>query len=148
MTVQAQIDEYLKTRLAYDDAHAVSSDRYKQYQGAKAKLSEAMVEAQQQGVKFRDGELAGMNFFLKNQFGISCNAENEEQIKEWLHDRYGDVHEFTTQKVVKKTVEDRLKSDIEGEQLDEFEVPDFMKLKTRPDVSCTGYKKYAAERKN
>ena len=57
------------------------------------------------------------------------------------------MHEFTTEKVVKKTVETKLKDDIEGEQLDEFDVPDFMNLKTRPDVSCTGYKQFSAERR-
>lgn len=115
---------------------------------AKAKLVEAMLEGDKQLVKFRDGELAGMSFYLKTQFAISCTVTNEDAIKNWLHERYGDLHEFTAEKVIKKTVEERLKTDIEGEQLDEFEVPDFMKLKTRPDVSCTGFKEFYQERKD
>ena len=145
--MQEQIDDYLATRVAYDEAHAISSAKYAQHAAAKAKLVEAMLDEEKQSVKFREGELAGMSFYLKNVFSISCNAQNEEDVKSWLHERYGDVHEFTTEKVVKKTVETKLKDDIEGEQLDEFDVPDFMNLKTRPDVSCTGYKQFSAERR-
>ena len=144
--LQDLIDEYLETRMDYDKAHAVSSSCYTQHQAAKSTLVDAMLDAKQQSVKFRDGELAGMNFFLRNIFSISCTEKNEEEVKDWLHDHYGDVNEFTTMKVHKKTVEERLKEDIEGEKLDEFDVPDFMKLKTRPDVTCTGYKKFAAAR--
>lgn len=148
MELQPLIDEYLDTRMAYDAAHAISSSKYAQHQAAKAKLVEAMVEKEQQSVKFgEESRYAGMHFFLQSQFSISCNAQNEDDVKDWLHERYGDVHEFTAMKVVKKAVEERLKNDIEGDQLDEFEVPDFMKLKTRPDVSCRGYKQFAAARR-
>ena len=147
MTLEEKIDEYLATRVAYDEAHALSSQAYKEHQAAKAKLVDLMLDEQKQSVKFRDGELAGMNFFLKNEFSISCTEANNDEIKTWLQDRYGDVHEFTVEKVNKKSVVDRIKTDIEAEKLDEFEVPDFMNLKTRPDVTCTGYKQFSAKQR-
>ena len=144
MTIQALIDEYIETRLAYDAAHELSSAADKDHKTVKAKLVEAMVSEQQTGMKMD----FGLGFNLRNQFSISCNVENEDQVKEWLHDRYGDIEQFTTLKVAKKTVEERLKADIEGEELDQFEVPDFMNLKTRPDVSCTGWKAFSAENRS
>lgn len=144
MTIQALIDEYIETRLLYDEAHALSSAADKDHKVVKAKLVEAMVSEQQTGMKMD----FGLGFNLRNQFSISCNVDNEEDVKSWLHDRYGDIEQFTTLKVAKKTVEERLKADIEGEELDQFEVPDFMNLKTRPDVSCTGWKAYSASKRS
>lgn len=147
MTIKEKIDEYLMTRVAYDEAHEVSSKAYKQHQAAKAKLVDQMLAEQQQAVKFGDGEWAGMQFYLKSEFSISCTDANNAEVMDWLQEHYGDVHEFTTEKVHKKAVVDRLKSDIEGERLDEFEVPAFFNLKTRPDVTCTGYKQFSAQKR-
>ena len=143
-TLNDLIDGYVETRLAYDDAHEISSAADKEHKAAKAKMVDRMIADEQKGVKMD----FGIAFNLRNQFSISCNKDNEEDVKAWLHDHYGDLEEFTEQKVAKKTVEERLKSDIEGEQLDEFDVPDFMNLKTRPDVSCTGWKKFSTERRS
>jgi hypothetical protein len=141
MTIQTQIDDYISTRLAYDTAHEISSAADGEHKAAKRKLVEAMEEEQQKGMKMD----FGLAFNLRNVFSISCNQDNEEDVKEWLHGHYGDLAQFTKEKVDKKAVEEKLKNDIEGEQLDEFDVPDFMNLKTRPDVSCTGWKAFSLE---
>lgn len=141
------IEEFLETRMAYDEAKAIATARNHEHQAVKKKLVDEMLEQEQQSVKFGDGELKDMTFYLRSQFNIRCNQGNEDDVKNWLHERYGDVHEFTVEKVNKKAVEERLKSDIEGEQLDEFEVPDFMSLTTRPEVSVTGYKQYVERSK-
>lgn len=148
MTLQDQIDAYLETRVAYDVIHAESSELYSQHQAAKAKLVEAMLAEEKQSVKFGEGELKGMSFYLKNVFSVSCTEANNDEWIEWLQSRYGDAAEYTIERVSKKAVEERLKTDIEGEELDEFEVPDFVKLKTRADVSCTGYKQFSQERRS
>lgn len=144
MTLQTLLDDYIETRLAYDDAHAISSAADKVHKVAKAKLVEQMM-AESTTLAPPD---TGLKLHLRNQFSISCNKDNEEQVKNWLHEHYGDVEEFTVQKVDKKTVEEKLKTDIEGEVLNEFDVPDFMALKTRPDVSCTGWKQFSADKRN
>jgi len=144
MTIQTLIDDYIATRLAYDEKHAASTQADKEHKAVKAKLVEAMVEAREKGKKMD----FGLSFNLRNQFSISCNQDNEDQVKDWLHDRYGDIEQFTTLKVAKKAVEEKLKADIEGEELDQFDVPDFMNLKTRPDVSCTGWKAYSAQQRS
>lgn len=148
MTLQDRIDAYLETRVAYDIVHAESSELYGTHQAAKTALVEAMLDEDKQAVKFRDGELAGMNFFLKNVFSVSCTEANNDEWIEWLQERYGDAAEYTVEKVSKKSVEEKLKNDIEGEELDQFDVPDFAKLKTRPDVTCTGYKQFSADRRS
>lgn len=142
--IQTLIDQYIETRLAYDDAHAISSQADTAHKAVKAQLVEAMVAAREKGKKMD----YGLSFNLRNRFSISCNEDNEEDVKEWLHERYGDIEQFTTLKVAKKAVEEKLKDDIEGEELDEFDVPAFMNLKTRPDVSCTGWKAYSAQKRN
>jgi hypothetical protein len=147
MTLQDKIDAYLETRVAYDVIHAESSALYAQHQGAKAALVDAMLEEEKQAVKFGEGELKGMSFFLKNVFSVSCTEANNDECIEWLQEKYGDAAEFTVERVNKRLLEEKLKTDIEGEELDEFDVPDFMKLKTRPDVSCTGYKQFSANRR-
>lgn len=144
MTAQALIDDYITTRLAYDEAHAISVAADKEHKAVRAQLVEAMVDEGQKGMKMD----FGLNFNLKNCFSIACNKDNEDDVKQWLHDRYGDIEDFTVLKVDKKTVEERLKSDIEGEELDQFDVPEFMNLKTRPDVSCTGWKNYSAQQRS
>ena len=144
MDIENLLDEYINTRLAYDDAHEISSAADKVHKAAKAQLVETMM-AESTVLAPPD---SGLKFHLRNQFSISCNKDNEEDVKSWLHDHYGDVEEFTVQKVDKKTVEERLKTDIEGEQLDEFSVPEFLNLKTRPDVSCTGWKQYSTNKRN
>lgn len=142
--IEELIEEYISTRLSYDDAHALSSQADKEHKAAKAKLVDGMVKAREKGKKMD----YGLNFNLRNVFSISCNQENEDQVKDWLHDRYGDIEQFTTLKVDKKTVEEKLKADIEGEALDQFDVPDFMNLKTRPDVACAGWKAYSAQKRS
>jgi hypothetical protein len=136
-------DDYIETRLIYDEAHETSSRADKVHKAAKARLVEGMIEQS----KVHDPPEVELKFMLRNQFGISCNKDNEVEVKEWLHERYGDLEEFTEQKLVKKTIEERLKEEIEGEQLDQFEVPEFMNLKTRPDVSCTGWRSFSAARR-
>jgi len=142
--IETLIDGYISTRLAYDDAHDISVQADSEHKAAKRKLVEGMVAARERGKKMD----FGIAFNLRDQFSISCNKENEADVKDWLHERYGDIEQFTTLKVDKSTVEDQLKADIEGEELDLFDVPDFMKLKTRPDVSCTGWKAFSAKKRS
>ncbi len=142
--MEALIDEYVQTRMAYDVAHEASNKADKAFKAAKAKLVEGMVAAQETGKKMD----YGLGFSLRKQFSISCNPDNEVEVKNWLHETYGDVSEFTVEKIAKKTVEEKIKDDIEDGKLDEFEVPDFMNLKTRPDVSCTGWKQYSQKHRS
>lgn len=141
MAIQELIDDYIATRLAYDEAHEISSAADKAHKAVKAKLVEAMETSDDTGIK----KSFGLSFNLRNQFSIACNMDNEDDVKEWLHDHYGDLAQFTKEKVDKKAVEEQLKSDIEGEKLDEFDVPEFMNLKTRRDVSCTGWKQFSQQ---
>lgn len=146
MTDIGQLErDYIQTRLDYDRAHQLSQQAHSNYKSAERELADGMIEMGDQGKNKAETPL---RFHLRNTFSIACNKENEDDIKDWLHERYGDVELFTTQKVVKKTVEERIKLDIETENLDEFDVPDFMDLKNRKDLRCTGWKEYAAQVRN
>lgn len=138
------IDEYCRTRLAYDEAHELSSQADKEHKAARAKLVEAMVV---ESTTVAPPEHEGLKFNLRDVFSIACNKDNEDLVKDWLHGHYGDIAEFTVEKVDKKTVVERLQNDIEGEKLDQFDVPDFMKLKNGPDVSVLGWAAYSRDRR-
>lgn len=141
--VDALIADYIETRLAYDEAHQVSTDRFVDHKKAKKILAEGMIATKDDGKK----KSYGLHFFLANQFSIACNKDNEDDVKDWLEQQYGDLNEFCAQKVQKTAVTDRLKDDIEGEKLNEHDVPDFMNLKTHRDVTCTGWTKFSKEKR-
>lgn len=146
MTDIGQLErEYIDARFHYDEAHKLSQEAHGQLKSAERELADGMLEM---GDQAKDKVGSALGFYLRNTFSISCNKENEDDIKDWLHERYGDVELFTTQKVVKKTVEDKIKTDIEAKVLDEFDVPDFMNLKNRKDLRCTGWKEYSAQVRN
>ena len=137
------VQAYCDTRLAYDAAHAISVKANTVHNKAKKKLVEAMEKKSRQHDP--PGEL---KFHLSKVFGITCNKDNEDDVKDWLEERYGDLEEFCTQKVQKKTVEERIKNDIEGELLNQFDVPDFMNLKDEHQLNCNGWKQYSASQRN
>ncbi len=144
MTLQDLLEDYVETRLAYDKAHAISSNADARFKAAKRRLADGMIA----NTKSYDPPDIPLKFHLRDQFTFACNVDNEDDVKEWLHERYGDIEEFTVPKVVKSTVTDRFQADIEAELLDEFDVPDFFDLKTRPDVSCNGWKAYSEEQRS
>lgn len=137
--IQTLIDRYIETRLDYDEAHEASVRADKAHKAAKAQLVETMIELGRTGEKLDNG----LSFNLRNQFSISCSEANEEHVLDWLEEHYGDAEEFIVPKPNKRAITEKLKTDIEGGKLDELDVPDFFALKTRPDVSCTGWKPYS-----
>ncbi len=134
------VQDYIDTRLTYDDAHAISVKANAMHQKAKKALVEEMEKTSRQHDPPGD-----LKFHLSNVFTIACNKDNEDDVKDWLEGRYGDLEEFCLQKVQKSTVEERLKADIEGEKLNLFDVPDFMNLKTGNQLNCNGWKQYSAK---
>lgn len=147
--IPSAIEAYLQTRIDYKDAKAESDAADRRHKAAKAALVEAMLEEQQSGYKpTDDSPFCGLSFYLSNDFSIRCNEENEEELKSWLHERYGDIAEFTILKAHKPSITERLKEDIEGGELDEFDVPDFVGLNTRPNVGCRGFDSYYNSKKS
>ncbi len=73
------VKDYVDTRLAYDDAHALSVAANTEHQKAKKKLVEEMEKTSRQhdppGV---------LKFHLSNIFTIACNKDNEDDVKDWL----------------------------------------------------------------
>ncbi len=134
------VQDYIETRLTYDNAHAVSVKANSLHQKAKKALVTSM--EQKSSHHHPPGEL---KFHLSKVFTIACNKDNEDDVKDWLEERYGDLEEFCAQKVQKKTVEERIKNDIDAEVLNEFDVPDFMKLNNGNQLNCNGWKQYSAK---
>ena len=142
-TVNEAIQKWIDTRLAYEEAHELSAKADAAHKAAKKLLVEAMGEEERDAFKHSE---TGLRFDLREVFSIACNEKNEDEMKDWLHEVYGDIEEFTTAKLSKKTVTARLKQDIEAEELDEYDVPDFVGLKKHKDVWCLGFKQYMQER--
>ena len=94
--------EYAETRLIYDEAHAHSTQKHHEHQAAKAKLIEEMEKS---SASYDPTDLP-LKFTLKDQFSIACNVKNEAEVKEWVHETWGDLAQFTEEKLVKTTVQD------------------------------------------
>ena len=93
----------------------------------------------------RDTE-SGLKFDIRPVFSIKCNKDNEDDVKEWLNDKYGDLGEFTKEALVKKFIVKRIRKDIDADELDELDVPEFVGLKNRPDVWCHGWSAFQSQR--
>jgi hypothetical protein len=143
--VNELIEEFIKTKMAWEEAHEISSKADAAHKAVKAQLVEAM---QDEDTAQKEHASTGLRFDLRPVWSIACNKDNEQELSDWLHERYGDIEEFTEPKLSKKTISRRLRTDIENEELDEFDVPDFVNLKNRPDVWCMGWKQYRDERMN
>lgn len=144
--LQQLTDEYIDTRMAYDVAHATSSAADKAHKAVKKQLVDEMLEVSR--TIDNDEIPEGMKLRLVDKFSVKCNEDNEEEVKDWLHDRYGDIEEFTKPKLHKKTIVERLQADIEGGELDQFDVPEIMDLKNGPQITCDGWKAYSLNQRS
>jgi len=146
MTLNTTIEEYIEARLNYEEAKAKSTEADKVFKGKKYALSKALLDdalerQSKPGIKLDNG----LGFSLRKQFTFNCNESNEADVKDWLHNHYGDIEEFTVQKVHKPTVANKLKADIEGGVLDELDIPETFNLKTEDDVTCTGWAAFSKD---
>lgn len=132
MTVLEKIDTYLQARSVYDDIHAQSQAAHKTMREAEYELVDSMINDGVPSV----GLDSGVNVSLRKQYQCSVTMANEAQIREWLVETEGDDSGFVVEKVNKPALLEWMKD--AGKEPDD--VPDFLKLNTRPGITVRGWK--------
>lgn len=140
MTVLEKLDDYFAARALYDDIHAESKVAFSAWRAAEYELIEAMLKEKRPVVS--EGVFGGQHLLvsLRKQFGCSVTIENEDRIREWLTEVEGSDADFVVEKVNKPALLEHLKQRIDDALLDESEVPDFLKLSSRPGITVRGWK--------
>lgn len=138
------IEAYLALREQHKEADRVAKQLYWAKMGAERALVEAM-EASDSGSK--KSLSTGVVVSLRNHVDCSVTIENQDQIREWLMEEFGDDKDYVEEKVIKaeitKLCKKRIKAakekneDPHSLEIATPDVPDFLKLKTLRKVSVT-----------
>ena len=128
---------YYEARQRADMAKAVYSEAYRAQKEAETKLVECMMDL---GITRLDYMRDGTKIHFQGKCSVSITQENEEEVRQWLRERYGDDMQFSTEKLDKPAVTAKIKEDLHGQELSETEVPKHMKLNQFPGLSVTGWK--------
>jgi hypothetical protein len=127
---------YFTARRLMDDAKEAHSRAYEACKTAERQLVESMLE---EGVKsFKLSEELGVS--LRKNFTVSCNQENEPQVRAWLEEVHGDVTKFEKLVLYKPSVVAYLKEQVEKETIDLHAIPDFLNFSMTPTVMVKGWK--------
>jgi hypothetical protein len=131
MTIQERLEAYLEAREDYDVAHDLSSKAHARMKALETELVDEMVGTHTQSHGTKDG----IHVSLRKQFNCSVTQANETQIRNWLNDTEGDDSQFVVEKVHKPALVEWLKQKDYGPE----DVPDFLKLSTRPGITVRGW---------
>ena len=134
-TISELAADYFAARSAYDEAHAISSERHKEMKALEYKLIDTMVDEGQARVEFDNG----LQVSLRNQFTVSCTDANNQAWRDWLVETEGDDTPYVKEMIQKKHVTELLRKKIEGGQLSEDQVPEEFGLKTSPALYVRGW---------
>jgi len=132
MTILQKIDDYLAAREAYEEIHEQSAKAHKAMRASEYELVDTMLNDGVPSV----GLDSGLHVSLRKQYSCSVTVGNEDQIREWLTEVEGDDTQFVHERVNKPALVEWLK-ETEKEPDD---VPEFLKLNTRPGITVRGWK--------
>lgn len=134
--VNAQ-QKYYEARHRADYQKKLYELAYKQQKEAEAELIQVMLDG---GHKRLEHMRDGTKIFLNNGTTISVTEKNEHVVRKFLRQTYGDETMFTTEKMDKSAISDRIKQDIEAGELSPLDIPDDMKYKQYGYISVNGWK--------
>lgn len=83
----------------------------------------------------------GTAIHFRAQCSVSVTQDNEEEVREWLRQQYGDDEQFSKDALDKPSIIAQIKADLASGELSETEVPKDMKLTQFPGISVSGWKK-------
>ena len=124
------IDEWRELRDRCKELESEKSACERERAKVGAKIRELMQDQKLQTVKTDENETV----YLHRIFNISVTQDNEADLRGWLIETFGDDQGFLETKVNKSAVTERIKRALDNDELGEFDVPDYLKLNTHPDV--------------
>lgn len=136
LELNTRIDTYYEARERYEKAKEISNKAEKEWRAKEHELVNYMIENQIKSVSRADGTKP----LLVSQVSISCTADNAEEIREWLKEKYGDDRDFLVTTPHKPTVLAKIKQEIE-EGSDPTDFPQFLSVNTRPTLRVDGWTK-------
>lgn len=140
MDLPDHAESYLLKRQRYDEAKKVSSRLEAEWRQTERDFVDAMLDKKVSSFKMAS---SGMSFTLSEHLGVSVTQKNDGEIRSWLVATEGDDAPFLMEMCSKPAVTEHVKKIVKsnrlGGQPDDAEVPEFLKVKTRPVLSCRGY---------
>lgn len=136
-SLQAKLDDYFGCRRAYEEAKAQADKLYAAKQRLENEAIDMMLDMGTRSIGLADGK----NVSLRKSFSCSVVKENFHAIREWLLGTVGDDADFVEETVSKPAVMELLRSKIDSGEWSEEEVPEFLRLNTRPTLSVRGWNK-------
>lgn len=134
--IETKLDAYIRAREVHDAAYRASADAKLAKAAAEYELVDAMVDEKTRSLKRDDGCL----FYLKNKTSCSVTQENAHQIREWLIEEEGDDREFLVEVINKEQLLEWLAAKVDGGELQQDELPEFLSYSTRPGMNVNGWK--------
>jgi hypothetical protein len=128
-TVEEARKRYVAARLNCDVCASAAKKARKQMQSCEEELVEALLDAEMTQIKME----SGLTLFLRKQFHISLTQENKPMVRQWLLNTTGDDMPFVYEELDKKAVEEHCKN------LDKDEIPEMLKLHTRPAIGVRNW---------
>ncbi len=130
---------YLKLRADYEEARYQAIKAEKEWRQSEADMIDAMLDAKESFFKIHGTELS---FGLSERFSVSITEHNNDQVRAWLVKTEGDDGPFLVEVPSKSAVTEHVKTCVrinrENGDEDSKSIPEFLKLKTRPTLSCRG----------
>ena len=137
MDLKDRIANYYETRAAYEQLKAQSDALYHELKRAENEVIDEMLNEGTRSIGLDDGT----NVSLRKSFTVSVTKDNFEPIRNWLMDTVGDDSDFVEEVVSKPALLDYLKAAVDTGKLLEEDVPEFLRLNTRPTISVRGWTK-------
>lgn len=132
--------KYCEARLQAEQMKEAASKAWQAFKIAEAELVDAMLEDEVTSWKDTDGANVG----LRRQFSIACNQENAQEVEDWLQLTTGDAQHYMKTALDKASVQAYVKDQVESGELEEANVPDFLKMSTRPGITVRGWEQKKA----
>lgn len=134
-TFQQLWKDYSERRYSHEEMKRMTSEAWKKFQAAEAKLAEFLLENGNPPI-----EIGGMKPYLSEEIAASVTQENEEEVRFWLQRSELNVADFEVLKLdgsaVKRYIRNRIRDGV-----DPTSFPEFMKVSVRPRLNVRGWDK-------
>ena len=135
MSVKAACDIYYEWRRRHQEAKAAAADIAQRLWHAEQALIDAMLNEDMKTMKREDGTTVS----LRRKFSCSVTQKNQDDIRDWLVERFGDDSEYVKEIVDKPALAAKLQSMLDEDEIEIDNLPEFLSASTRPAVSVRGW---------
>jgi hypothetical protein len=141
MSLSSKTDAYLDARAERDRLALLKTKAEKFFRAKEQELIEEMLNNHEPSIaKDEDSRYGKLNIGLRRKLTLSVTKANQDDIRAWLTENTGDDAEFVIEKVNGPALMDWLEEQINNEEVQPEDLPEFMRPQTRPGISVLGWK--------